>query len=203
MASRRGARTVAAMATIAPGPRTTGLDRVRDVAIAFIDIVAFTDLSERVPPERLGAVAARLERAAIRAARPPVDFVKLTGDAAMIVGPHAEPVVDAVVELLELAQRDPRLPALHAGIAEGPALRHHGDWLGSPVNVASHLTTIAGPGELLALGPVADQTGARYRWRRLGAREIDGVHGAVELSVLALHGDLRIRRGGRRRSVAS
>src|SRR4051794_8224528 len=172
------------MATTAPGPRTTDLDRVRDVVVAFVDIVGFTDLSERLPPERLGAVAERLERAAIRAARPPASFVKLAGDAAMIVASDPEPVVEAVTELLARARRDPRLPALHAGAAAGPALHHRGDWLGIPVNVASHLTALAAPGELLTVRAVADATSARFRWKRLGAQPVDGVHDAVELFVL-------------------
>ena len=172
------------MTTMAPDARPTDLDRVRDVAVAFVDIVAFTRLSERLPPERLGAVAARLEHAAIRAARPPTKFVKLVGDAAMIVAPDPEPLVEAVVELLELARRDPRLPKLHAGLATGPALHHRGDWLGSPVNIASHLTTLAGPGELLAVRHAADETTARFRWKHVGACEIDGVEHPVEISAL-------------------
>ena len=195
MAPARGVHSVAPMATIAPGPRPTDPDRVRDVVVAFVDIVAFTGLSERVTPERLGAVAARLERAAVRAARPPASFVKLVGDAAMIVAPDPEPVVEAVVDMLAVARRDPRLPPLHAGVAAGPALHHRGDWLGIPVNVASHLTARAAPGELLATHAVADETAARFRWKRLGAQHVDGVHDPVELSVLG-PGPCRAARGG-------
>ncbi|MDQ3729400.1 MAG: adenylate/guanylate cyclase domain-containing protein, partial [Actinomycetota bacterium] len=59
-----------------------------EIAVAFADLVGFTKLGQRVPPEELGGVAGRLEQLAVDAAEPPVRLVKTIGDAAMLVSPE-------------------------------------------------------------------------------------------------------------------
>ena len=64
--------------------RDGSLPGARDIGVGFADLVGFTRLGEKVPPEELGAVAARLEDLAT-VVDPPVRLVKTIGDAAMFV----------------------------------------------------------------------------------------------------------------------
>ena len=65
----------------------------RDTAVAFADLVGFTELGETIPSEELGSVAGRLSRLAEEAIEPPVKIVKEIGDAVMLVSPEPAPLV--------------------------------------------------------------------------------------------------------------
>lgn len=124
---------------------------VRDVCIAFADLVDFTRLGDGLPPEELGDIARRLQDLTDAALRPGVAVVKSIGDAVMLASADAASLADTVLDLLEAArQQQARLPPLRAGAAAGPALHRAGDWYGRPVNLASRLTSLAAPGTLLA-----------------------------------------------------
>ncbi len=56
-----------------------------DITVAFADLVGFTRLGESIPPEELGAVAARLGELASEVAEAPVRFVKTIGDHARLL----------------------------------------------------------------------------------------------------------------------
>ncbi len=153
------------------------------MTIAFADLVGFTKLGERVPAEELGAVAGRLSALATDVARPPVRLVKTIGDAAMLVAPDPDSLIDAALELIDAADAEgEEFPRLRAGIATGEVLGHAGDWYGSPVNLASRITSIARPASVVtnvATREAAD--GERWRWSSLPARRIKGVEGPVPL----------------------
>src|SRR5919112_142352 len=97
--------------------RACKLDDTQDAVIAFADLVGFTELGESVPVEELGSVAGRLSQLAGDALEPPVRIVKLIGDAVMLVSPDPEPIVDAVLRLVDAAAEDETFPPLRAGIA--------------------------------------------------------------------------------------
>ena len=130
--------------------RAGRLDDTQEAVIAFADLVGFTELGESVPVEELGSVAGRLSRLAGEACEPPVRIVKLIGDAVMLVSSEPEPMLDATLRLVELAAEDEAFPPLRAGVACGQAVHRWGDWFGTPVNLASRLTTRARPGTVLA-----------------------------------------------------
>ncbi|HEU4703789.1 MAG TPA: adenylate cyclase regulatory domain-containing protein [Conexibacter sp.] len=160
-----------------------------EVTVAFADLVGFTKLGEQIPPEELGAIARRLLELATEVAQPPVRLIKTIGDAAMLVSPDAGALLDAALALVALAEAEgEEFPRLRAGLATGPALHRAGDWYGSPVNLASRVTSIARPGSVVvtqATRERAEQEGAeaelRWRWSSLPPRRIKGVDGTVPL----------------------
>jgi adenylate cyclase len=161
--------------------RTGRLPGAQPISVGFVDIVDFTLLGERVPPEELGAVVREFERAVDHAAQPPVRLVKTIGDAAMLVAPEPVPVVDAVLALVEGSRDGGRLPLLRGGVACGEALPRAGDWYGRPVNLASRLTAFARRGSVVASKEVRDRAPDRYVWSAAGRRHLKGVRGEVDL----------------------
>ena len=153
-----------------------------DITVAFADLVGFTRLGERIPPEELGAVASRLGELASEVAEAPVRFVKTVGDAAMLVSYKADPVIKATLALVEAAENEGEdFPQLRAGVAAGPALRRAGDWYGRPVNLASRITGKARPGSVLASEDVKERAGEDYNWSFARRRKIKGLKEDVPL----------------------
>lgn len=153
-----------------------------EVVVCFADLVGFTKLGERLPPEEVGKVARRLGDMAGDALEHPVRLVKTIGDAAMLVAPEADPMVDAALRLVEAADGEgEEFPPVHAGIASGRALPRGGDWYGQPVNLASRVTDIARPGAVLATSAVREAAGDSYSWSAAGKRRVKGVKEPVPL----------------------
>lgn len=158
-----------------------------EVTVAFADLVGFTKLGQQIPAEELGAIARRLLELATNAVHPPVRLVKTIGDAAMLVSPDAGALLDVAIELVAMADAEgEEFPRLRAGLATGEALHRAGDWYGSPVNVASRVTSIALPGSVVVTAATRDATTAAYeepRWRfsSLPPRRLKGVEGVVPL----------------------
>jgi adenylate cyclase len=156
------------------------LASAQETAVAFADLVGFTALGESVPSEELGGVAGRLSRLAGEVVEPPVRIVKLIGDAVMIVSSEPAEIVDAALRLVEATAADEALPAMRSGVAFGPAVNRWGDWYGSPVNVASRLTTRARPASVLVTEAVRDAVGnGAYRWSAAGEKKLKGLSAPV------------------------
>ena len=130
-----------------------------ETAVAFADLVGFTELGETVDVEELGGLAGRLSKLASEVVEPPVRVVKQIGDAVMLVSPDAEATVDTCLDLIERAEAEDDFPPLRAGVAYGPAVNRWGDWFGSTVNVASRLTARARPGAVLVTEAVKERAG--------------------------------------------
>jgi adenylate cyclase len=160
---------------LATGRLNTG----SEVTVAFADLVGFTRLGEELPPDRLGGVVDRLGELATEVAQRPVQLVKMIGDAAMLVSPEPEPLLDATLTLVQRSEdQGDDFPALRAGVASGTALTRGGDWYGRPVNLASRITNIARPGSVLTSREVRDAVGEDgYRWSFAGDRKLKGVRG--------------------------
>ncbi len=160
-----------------------GLPGTRDITVAFADLVGFTRLGEEIPPGDLERVAYRLGVLVADMLRPPVRFVKTIGDSVMLVSPDAAALLDMTSDLMAAADAlGDALPQLRAGFASGPAVARGGDWYGSPVNLASRITSIARAGSILATRDVRDAVGnERFRWSSAGARSIRGIPDAVPL----------------------
>jgi adenylate cyclase len=150
------------------------------ITIAFADLVGFTKLGERIPPEELGAVAGRLGELASDVVAPPARLVKTIGDAAMLVSRDPQQLVATALDLVEAAEAEGEgFPLLRAGVARGPALTRGGDWYGRPVNLASRITDFARPGSVVATKDVRDATDGDYDWSFAGKRRFKNVRGDV------------------------
>ncbi|GFG94913.1 adenylate/guanylate cyclase domain-containing protein [Mycobacterium timonense] len=165
------------------------LPGARQISVAFADLVGFTRIGEVVTPEELGHLANRLAILARDMTVPPVRFIKTIGDAVMFVCPDPQPLLDVVVKLVEVVDSDNDFPRLRAGVASGMAVSRAGDWFGSPVNVASRVTSVARAGTVLVADSVWDVVGERgeFSGSFAGARRLKGIKGEVKL--------FRVRRG--------
>jgi adenylate cyclase len=152
------------------------------VNVAFADLVGFTKLGEKLPPDEVGRVAGRLARMAADIAEPPVRLVKTIGDAAMLVSPETGPLVEATIALVSAADEEgEEFPQLRGGLARGEAIGRGGDWYGRPVNMASRVTGVARPGSVLATEEVKDEVEQSFRWSFAGKRKLKNVSGAQAL----------------------
>ena len=167
------------------------LPGARLVAVAFADLVGFTRLGETVPPEELEQLANRLADAARDVAEAPVRFVKTIGDAVMLVSTDTAALLNAMLTLVEATEADEALPQLRVGVAFGPAVSRAGDWFGSPVNLASRVTSAARPGSVLVAQAARDRIGDNkaFDWSFARARRLKGIQDEVKL--------FRARRAGK------
>jgi len=155
--------------------RAAGRGESRTAAVAFADLVGFTELGETVDVEELSDVAAGLSRLAGELVDPPVRLVKVIGDAVMLVAPRPAELVATAVELVERADATEGFPPLRAGVAFGPAANHFGDWYGSTVNLASRLTARARPSSVLATEAVREAVGEEdFKWSSAGPKKLKG-----------------------------
>lgn len=152
-------------------------------AIAFVDLVGYTELGEAVPPEELGRITGRLEELAREVAHGPVRLVKLIGDAAMLASPDTGALVDSTFDLIDgMAAEGEDFPLLRAGVACGSVLSRGGDFYGAPVNLASRITGAARPGSLLVSTEVREGLSEDdYRFSDAGHKHLKGIKGAVQL----------------------
>lgn len=157
-----------------------------EVAVAFADMVDYTKLGERLPPEDLGEVAGRLHELALASLCRPTQLVKTIGDAAMFVSPEVPPLIRTACTLLDAVRAEgEQFPDLRVGMAYGPATPRGGDWFGSPVNLASRVTDIARPGRVLATPELTSRAGDEFTWSPLRLkRKLRGVDGRVRLFAL-------------------
>ena len=101
------------------------------MAIGFADLVGFTRLGERLPPEEFGAITSRFGALASEVASGPVRLVKLIGDAVMLA--CADPVVlaGALLDLVDLVEEQGEgFPEVRAGLSLGRVLPRGGDFYG-------------------------------------------------------------------------
>jgi adenylate cyclase len=163
--------------------RTAGaLPGARAVAVAFADVVGFTQLGEQMPPEDLGLVAIRLADLARDVVASTVQFVKTIGDAVMLVCSDPLTLLVTVLDLVDAAAAED-FPRLRVGLAFGNAVNRAGDWYGSPVNLASRVTGVAPAGTVRvnesarkAIGDPPD-----IKWSSPEARHLKGIRGEVLL----------------------
>jgi adenylate cyclase len=153
-----------------------------EVTIAFADLVGFTRLGESLDIEQIGDLTGRLFELASDAAQPPVRLVKMIGDAAMFASRESQPLLDAVLGLVESAGRE-EIPPLRAGAARGQALGRGGDWYGRPVNLAARITGFARPDSVVVAQSVKDSiaqsNGRPFDFSFAGKRSFKGIDGEV------------------------
>lgn len=175
-------RTVARDVVIGAEERSAGrLPATVDTAVAFADLVGFTELGETVPIEELGGLAGRLAHLTAAVVAPPVRLVKTIGDAVMLVSPQASAMVAAALAMVDAGAAEPDFPPLRVGVSFGPAVLQWGDWYGATVNLADRVTARARPGSVLVTAPVRDQVQDAFRLSFAGERRLKGIAAPVPL----------------------
>lgn len=159
------------------------LPGARLVACSFADLVGFTRLGEELPPEGIEQLSNRLAEIAREVVVAPVRLIKSIGDAVMFVSTDTAALLDVMLGLVAATEADELLPQLRVGVAYGSAVSRAGDWFGSPVNLASRVTSAARPGAVLVSESAREQIGEddRYRWSFAGSRRLRGVISDVRL----------------------
>ena len=159
------------------------LPGAREITIAFADLVGFTRLGEVVPPQDLEKLAHRLTDLAREVAAPPVRYVKSIGDEVMLVSSDATAMLEALLELVGATEAIDDFPRLRTGVATGLAVSRAGDWFGSPVNLASRVTSAARPGAILVAESTREAIGddEGFAWSFAGARHFKGIKDEVKL----------------------
>jgi class 3 adenylate cyclase len=175
------------------------------ITVLFADVVAFTPLSERLPPEQVVALLNELFTLLTEAVfRHGGTVDKLIGDCVMAIWgaptPHADHARRAVlaaqdmVRFCESANADWKQRfgvevRLAIGINTGEAVvgnigsRERMDYtaIGDVVNVAARLETIARPQQILVSRATADAITGGFDVTPLGPREVPGRKEPVEL----------------------
>jgi adenylate cyclase len=107
--------------------------------------------------------------------------VKQIGDGFMLA--FRDPV-DAVTATIALHEQltAPGMPSIRVGINTGLAVYRASDYIGSTVNIASRVTTAAGPGQLLVTATTAEQiVDSDVEVEALGVRLLRGVDEPIAL----------------------
>lgn len=154
-------------------------------SVVFADLTGYTRLTEEGGDAQAARHAAALAEVATGlAARHRGRLVKQLGDGVMLVFGDAGAAVAASADLMGRAG-DRGLPPLHIGVSAGPVVERDGDYFGRTVNLAARLSGIAGPGEVIVSGSVADDVDAD-RLEAIGSRELKGFEAPIPVYRLRL-----------------
>ena len=162
--------------------RAEGVTRVLRT-FAFVDVNGFTAYTDRegdaAAVHMLGQTRGNIRRiASIYGVR----IAKWLGDGAMLVGVDPEPVLEAVVTMVENEHSFDQYLPLRAGVATGDVILFEGDdYIGQAVNLAARLCELAGPGEIIA--PASMQTSLLVNTSAMphGRCEVSGISVPIEL----------------------
>ncbi len=151
------------------------------LTVGFADIVAFTELSNRLDEDRLGDLIELFETRChdvVLALGGRV--IKSIGDSVLFVTESAEAAIEAAEGIINVVGRDKRMPDVRVGLASGSVIMRLGDVFGPPVNLAARLTAVARRNRVIiddaTAGLLPDD---RFETRRLTARPVRGF-GLVE-----------------------
>jgi class 3 adenylate cyclase len=156
-------------------------------SFAFVDLCEFTAFTEHFGDERTVVVLASF-RTRIReiAARRGVRVTKWLGDGAMLSSVDTQAVSALVLELGRTMGADIPLE-LRAGLARGPVIMFEGDdYIGRAINVASRLSDVARPGEVLATREVASHAPRWVGVAEIRSYQAQGFDRPLEAAVLQI-----------------
>ena len=137
-------------------------DATFDLCVGFVDLVGFTTLSRNLDHGELAELVDRFEALASDViAQMGGRQVKKIGDEVMFVAKSSADAVDIAIRLTRgldwlgdaLPEQDIEIRA-RAGLAKGNVLAQGGDYFGAPVNLASRVVSVAGPGMVVVEGNV-------------------------------------------------
>lgn len=136
--------------------------------VGFADLVGFTELSRRLSEQELAGLVRRFESGTsdlVIALGGRV--IKSIGDEVLFVADAPAAAANIALEIADKARRR-TISGIRIGLEYGPVITHAGDVFGDTVNLASRLTALAEPHQIL-LGPALADTLAEYPTFRLTA----------------------------------
>lgn len=154
-----------------------------EVTVVFADLTGSTGVFESLGNAKATQAITRLTQwigKVSQAYRGHV--VKYLGDGVLVVFPDNADAVDAVTELQRVHSDrirnwpEPLKMRLQMGVARGEIVEQDGDCFGDAVNLASRLSDLSGPDQILATDAVIQRlpSDTLVRSRSLGALEIRG-----------------------------
>jgi class 3 adenylate cyclase len=177
-------------------------DGFPEVSVLFADIVGFTRMSSRLPPEKIVDVLNDLFcKFDDLAGRLGLEKIKTIGDCYMVAGglpepraDHAEAVAEMALEMLdivtELATRTGEAISVRIGMHSGPVVagvigkrKFIYDLWGDTVNIASRMESHGIPGAIQLSGAARRLLDGKYRLRLRGMIDVKG-KGAMETWLL-------------------
>lgn len=177
-------REVASFLGREPHPRATPAIPSGTAVILFADIVDSTAMTERIGDAAFRDRARTLDerlRAAIRAASGTPVEGKLLGDGVLAVFTSARQAIDAALSCA--AAGGAFGLQLHLGIHAGDVIREGDNVFGGAVNIASRISGLSAPDELLVSATVRDlaRTSAGVEFDDRGEHALKGVGEAVRV----------------------
>jgi len=168
-------------------------DGFAEVTVLFADIVGFTRLSARLPPERIVNMLNELFcRFDDLAGQLGLEKIKTIGDCYMVAGglpelraDHAEAAAEMALAMLgivaELADRTGETLSVRIGIHSGPVVagvigkrKFIYDLWGDTVNIASRMESHGVPGSIQLSGAARELLEGKYRLHHRGRIEVKG-----------------------------
>jgi adenylate cyclase len=131
------------------------------VAVAFVDLVGSTQLTQTLSSVELAAALGDFERTASEAVvKTGGRIVKRIGDAVMFVASDTAAACDAALAIVAAVDAHHTLTAARAAVAAGQVLPRDGDYFGTPVNLAARAVALATPGSVVMSAAVRDELAA-------------------------------------------
>ena len=151
-------------------------------AVVFIDLSAFTRLTEEHGDELAVSLASSLQASAERAAVAHEGrIVKMIGDGAMLLFPDAFRGVAASLDIVAELGADAGVEA-HAGVHAGPVVERDRDVFGRTVNLASRIAGVAAPGDVIVSGSVVNAIDPQlFDFQSIDVRSLKGFADPVPL----------------------
>lgn len=173
--------------------RSEGALRTVNMAVAFLDLVGFTERSGALSTEELALAVADFETLAGGVITGhDARLVKMIGDEVMYVTPDVVVAADIALELRDAVAAHPALTGLRGGLVFGEVVAQDGDYYGSEVNLAARIVGEAEPGQILASAAVADALpGEAFAVSAEGERAVRGFEGSVALFAVGRRSEMQ------------
>ncbi len=153
--------------------------------VGFVDLVGYTPLSHQLSIDELSALVDRFEDVALSAAAAHNGrIVKHIGDEVMFVATTAEAALDIALTIVEDFRAAGAETTPRGGVAVGDLLGREGDFYGPAVNLASRISDLAVPEEILVSEGVkiaGETETAGFGFEPAGRRQLKGFPSPVEL----------------------
>ncbi len=163
---------------------STGNSSTLRLAVGFVDLVGYTQLSEQLEPDELGRFIRTFEaRAYELVAANNGRVVKLIGDEVMFV--TVDPNDACRIAKQIIASFDGEATSPSGGVAYGEVIARGGDFYGRVVNLAARMADLAVPNEVLVDEATANAASGET-FEPAGRRQLKGFEEPLALQSLSV-----------------